>query len=353
MKMKKNVTLKDIAQELGVSVATVDRAIHNRGEINTETKQKILSKANELGYKPNKIARTLVMKKTNKIGVILPLDPKFFWSEVERGIKYVDENIRDFGVKVSYYRICDSVVTQKYTIEKLMKEDINALIIKPLYDDSIAEKLNECIKKGIDIVMINDDIKEVDSFFYVGPNDDEAGRTAGQLMSMFLKEKGKIGVVRNTSNESYSLTQRFLAFCGQLREMWGDIQIIDKSEYLAQKIGGYDAYLATKYYIENIPDLAGIYNDSGSIYEVGLALKDEKPGKKIVVVGHEVSPEVNELLTDGYIDAVISQDPFFQGYYAMKNLSDFLIEGKEPESKQYLSHTDIILKSNFRIRSNI
>ena len=351
--MKKTTTLKSIAEQVGVSIATVDRAIHNRGEINTETKQKILSKANELGYKPNRIARTLVMKKTNKIGVILPLEPKFFWSEVENGIKYVGESISDFGIKMSYYRISDNVVTQKYTIEKLIEEDISALIIKPLYDKSIIEILNECVKKGIKVVMINDNINEVNSLFYVGPNDDEAGKTAGHLMSMFLKGKGKIVVIRNTVNPSYSLEKRYEAFYQQVKGMSSELEIIDESNHITETIGGYDAYLAAKHYIENISDIAGIYNDSGSIYEVGLAIKDEKPSEKIVIVGHEVSPEVNELLIQGYIDAVISQDPFSQGYNAIKNLSDFLIEGKEVESKQLLTHTDVILKTNIRIRNSI
>ncbi|HOJ12301.1 MAG TPA: LacI family DNA-binding transcriptional regulator [Clostridiales bacterium] len=351
--MKKNITLKDIAQKVGVSIATVDRAIHNRGEINTETKQKIIKTANELGYKPNKIARTLVMKKEIKIGVILPLHPKFFWSEIERGIKYVDENIRDFGVKVSYYRIFDNIDTQRYTIEKLISEGINALIIKPFYHETIIEKLNECIKKGIQVVMINDDIKEINSLFYVGSNDEEAGRTAGQMMSMLLKGKGKIAAVRDSENLSYSLKLRYSAFCKQIGEMSDKLEIIDNMKYLIEITGGYDAYLATKYYIENIPDIAGIYNDSGSIYQVGLAVKNENTEKKIIVIGHEVSPEVNELVVEGYVDAVISQDPFFQGYYSMKNLGDFLIEGKEPEFKQYLSHTDIILKSNIRTRNSM
>lgn len=254
---------------------------------------------------------------------------------------------------MSYYRISDNVATQKYTIEKLMEEDISALIIKPLYDESIAEILNECIKSGIKVVMVNDNINAVNSLFYVGPNDDEAGKTAGQLVGMFLKGKGKIAVIRNTVNPSYSLEKRYEAFCRQVKETSSELVIIDESKQIEEAIGGYDAYLAAKHYIKNVPDIAGIYNDSGSIYEVGLAVKDEKPSQKIVVVGHEVSPEVNELLVQGYIDAVISQDPFFQGYYAIKNLSDFLIERKELEYKQFLTHTDIILKTNIRIRGSM
>ena len=51
--MEKKVTLKQIAELAEVSIGTVDRALNNRGRINTETKDKILKIADELHYKPN------------------------------------------------------------------------------------------------------------------------------------------------------------------------------------------------------------------------------------------------------------------------------------------------------------
>lgn len=66
------VTTKDIARECGVSVSTVQRALHNNGRINEETKKKILDKAVELNYQPDLIARTLVSGKSMSIGMIVP-----------------------------------------------------------------------------------------------------------------------------------------------------------------------------------------------------------------------------------------------------------------------------------------
>src|SRR5690606_17222547 len=65
------VTIKDIANVCGVSAGTVDRALNNRTGISEKTKNKILKVAEELNYRPDYTARSLVMGKTKTIGVVL------------------------------------------------------------------------------------------------------------------------------------------------------------------------------------------------------------------------------------------------------------------------------------------
>ncbi len=66
-----SVTTKDIARICGISRGTVDRALNNKGRINTETKERILRVAEELGYKPDLLARSLSTGHTMTIGVIV------------------------------------------------------------------------------------------------------------------------------------------------------------------------------------------------------------------------------------------------------------------------------------------
>ena len=73
------VTTKEIASICGVSIGTVDRALHNRSGIKAETKEKILKVAKELGYRPHRLARSLKQGKTMTIGVVIfDLDNQFF-----------------------------------------------------------------------------------------------------------------------------------------------------------------------------------------------------------------------------------------------------------------------------------
>ena len=68
----KHVTIKDIAKELNISVATISRALNNKYDIRKDTKELILKKAKEMGYTPNSIAKRLIQKRSYTISVIIP-----------------------------------------------------------------------------------------------------------------------------------------------------------------------------------------------------------------------------------------------------------------------------------------
>ncbi len=84
------VTLQDIADRVNVSVATVSRALAGYGDVADETRQRVLHVADELGYRPNVIARRLQQQRTETIGFVIPTHgPRFsdpFFSELLAGI---------------------------------------------------------------------------------------------------------------------------------------------------------------------------------------------------------------------------------------------------------------------------
>jgi len=87
--MKRQVTIKDIAQKLGISVSTVSRALKNHPDISLKTREVVQELAKLLGYKPNLIALNLKHSRTNTIGVIIPQVEHYFFSTVLNGIEEV------------------------------------------------------------------------------------------------------------------------------------------------------------------------------------------------------------------------------------------------------------------------
>ncbi len=87
--MKNNVTIKDIAKESGVSTATVSRVLSNRGYASDEIKENVLAVAKRLNYRPNGIAKSLKMHKTNTIGVIIPDISNPYFMKIAKGIEDV------------------------------------------------------------------------------------------------------------------------------------------------------------------------------------------------------------------------------------------------------------------------
>ena len=80
------ITIRDVAREAGVSVATVSRVFNDSGPVGEETRQRILDVATRLRYTPDSAARSLITRRTNTLGVLLPDLYGEFFSEVIRGI---------------------------------------------------------------------------------------------------------------------------------------------------------------------------------------------------------------------------------------------------------------------------
>src|SRR5690625_401822 len=81
-----NVTIYDVAREANVSMATVSRVVNRNPNVKPATRKKVLKVIEELGYRPNAVARGLASKKTTTVGVIIPDISNVFFSELARGI---------------------------------------------------------------------------------------------------------------------------------------------------------------------------------------------------------------------------------------------------------------------------
>lgn len=90
-------SIKDVAKEAGVSIATVSRVLNDVDVVNEETKKKVLAAIKKLGYRPNIVARSLKTQKTSTIGIIIPDISNQFYPEIVRGAEDV-ANIYDYNI---------------------------------------------------------------------------------------------------------------------------------------------------------------------------------------------------------------------------------------------------------------
>lgn len=81
-----NVTIYDVAREANVSMATVSRVVNGNPNVKPATRKKVLKTIEELGYRPNAVARGLASKRTTTVGVIIPDISNMFLAELARGI---------------------------------------------------------------------------------------------------------------------------------------------------------------------------------------------------------------------------------------------------------------------------
>jgi len=102
---KPRVTVRDVARDLGMSVATVSRAFHAEGTIALETRRQVLKRAGELGYRPNPFARSLITKRTHIAGIVAADITNPFYPEVltrlTESLQAIDMNVMLFTANPS------------------------------------------------------------------------------------------------------------------------------------------------------------------------------------------------------------------------------------------------------------
>src|SRR5438132_1608380 len=82
-------TMKRVALELGVSITTVSKVLNNQPDIGPATRARVLKKVEELGYRPNAVARSLTLRRTNTLGVVIPDLMHSFFVEIVAGLESV------------------------------------------------------------------------------------------------------------------------------------------------------------------------------------------------------------------------------------------------------------------------
>ncbi|MBY0435991.1 MAG: LacI family transcriptional regulator [Cyclobacteriaceae bacterium] len=144
------VTIKDIARELGISPSTVSRALKDHPDISVETKKAVNELAEKLNYQPNIVALSLRQKKTNTIGVIIPELVHFFFSTVISGVEDVAYQA---GYSVILAQSNESYEREKTDIKALFNSRVDGMLISLSRETKNFDHVESIISKGVPIVF--------------------------------------------------------------------------------------------------------------------------------------------------------------------------------------------------------
>ena len=122
------VTIKDIAEHTGVSYATVSRTLNHLNGVSPETREKVLSAAEEMGYRPNIHARSLKTNKTNTIALLVPDISNPFFADIA---KAVDEVAFSKGYTTLLCSSNWNTEIESKQLEQLYNQRVDGIIYKP------------------------------------------------------------------------------------------------------------------------------------------------------------------------------------------------------------------------------
>lgn len=336
------VTTDDIAKVLKISRGTVSRALNDNKSINEVTKQKVLITAKKMGYKPNEAARSLVMKKNYRIGIIVFSEPQYFWKQVKQGITRAEKELFHYRVTIEYIETdIRKPESQIEAIQELLAKGVDAIAISPNDPEKMVRIIDEVIKKGIPVITISSDVPNSNRTSFVGIDETKAGGLAAELLGKMLGGKGKIALITFASS-ILSIQQRITGF-NRTMSKYPSIETLGPYELSRT---GEDVYDFTKKILDQQPDLNGIYVSYGKLELVAKAVKNSGRAETIKIVGYDMSEEIASLIKEDVIDAVICQEPFNQGYYSVKILYNYIALKRKPLLKIVNTKLEAVFREN-------
>src|SRR5215470_8026243 len=167
--------MKRIAGELGVSITTVSKVLNNQPDISDATRTRVLAKVEELGYQRNAVARSLSLRRTHTLGIVIPDLMHSFFVEVIAGIEPV-ASVRGYGLL-----LCSSgedARKERGELEMLRGRQVDGVVLASANASGNTDVLRQLARHGTSLVMIDRDDHPGVKCHRVLTDDEQVGKVA-------------------------------------------------------------------------------------------------------------------------------------------------------------------------------
>ncbi|MEJ7606925.1 MAG: LacI family DNA-binding transcriptional regulator [Bryobacteraceae bacterium] len=204
------ITIADIGRELGISAMTVSRALNGHRAVSPETRQRVLSYAERSKYRPNRLARSLVTRKSHIVGIIIPDISHTFFSEVTRAVQ---DALELQGYDLMLCHTHGSIEREAAAIEMLLCSKVDGLIVASSRPETAPGIFADLQRESTPFVLLDRFFANLDCA-HAGTDDVLVGRLAAQhLIDLGHRAIGYIG-----GPQISVARQRFEGFCAVMAE---------------------------------------------------------------------------------------------------------------------------------------
>ncbi len=339
--MMKKYTIKDIAQLAGVSKGTIDRVIHNRGNVAKDVEDKVKQLLSDINYQPNLIARNLKNNKVFKIGALLP-DPEKdpYWDVCMDGINTALSEFNAFDVRINTF-LFDPTSTADFlkNNEAMLQTSPDVILMVPLFYKEAKRVLEHYQSLNIQVCTFNNQIT-TSSATFIGQDLYQSGRVAAKLLHS-INAGGDMAIIH--IDEQYKNAVHMQEKEKGFKSYFEDVGNYE-GQILKCKLKHGEAEDKLSVFLSKHPHLKGIFVTNSKAFHVARVLQTETKSQ-IKLVGYDLLFENINHLKNGVIDFLIHQNPRQQAYLGMKFLIEHLVFEKQiPE--QFLLPIDIINSEN-------
>lgn len=332
---KRGARFQEIAQEAGVSVATVDRVLNERDSVSPVSREKVLAAARRLGinrFLPESGHRLV------RIDVLLPANDTPFFRQLRHALEL---QIQMLDRRIVVHRTVLDQSDEALIAQRILRNapPRNGLIVTAPDTPRIRAALDQAMERGETVVTMATDVACSRPHAYVGIDHLQAGRTAGLLLRRLCQAGGDVLVIRGRSD--YSSHQARQAGC--IEALAGsDLQTRSSLDTWDEADRCYFAVVeALREQQARGRPLVGIYNTGGGSEGIAAALHRAGLAGKVAFISHEANTEHQRLLQAGVMDFVIDQDAPAHALAALRHVLQGQgllqpgIAATEPQSRLY------------------
>ena len=339
----KRTGIKEIARRADVSIGTVDRVIHNRGQVSKKTMKKILDVINKTNYKPNFVARVLASKKKPRLVCLIPFHTpgNMYWEAPLEGIIKAEKEIADYGVTISY-SLFDQYRPDSF--EKKTGDVLNnhpdGVLLAPVFSKQASDFVKKLDNLKIPYVFIDSKLKEANNLSFFGQNSFRSGMLAAKLMVFSCSPKGTIVIVNiGTEHENMHHTRERekgfkTYFLNNTPGM--PLHVLNVS---SEKISNGNSQFEIPY-----NNISGIFSTSSA--HIVANYLNHKGKNKITLIGYDLTNDNITFLEKGIIDFLICQKPREQAFRGIYALFHHIVFEKQIRKNNFMP-LDIITGENF------
>lgn len=342
----KNYTIKDIARMAGVSAGTVDRVLHDRGDVSPLSREKVQKVLDAIDYHPNMFAIGLAAKKRYRIVCIIPAHKEQnYWQTVAQGIARAAQELQPFNVGVDYiyYNHADKDSYEE-ACRLLLNENTDAVLIAPNFREETLTLTAYLESKNLPYAFIDFNIEQTHALCYIGQDSRTSGYIAAKILMRHYKDKEEFVLFQNNQKDNPAEIQMqrrlegFMQYISEVHKGLAIHEVVLHKEDAASNREILDAFFAN----HAEAALGVVFNSR--VYEIADYLH-ERNRKLKALVGYDLLKKNVEFLKNGEVNYLIGQRPGLQGYCAVKALCNHVVFKKPVTSVKYMP-IDILVKEN-------
>lgn len=324
--MQKKATIVDIANALGISTATVHRALNGYPNVTAKTRDQVLETAKRMGYKPNRAARLLRSSRPLRISVNTLVGNTDFWNEVHAGIDAEKKSLSLENVELEYRSYPEVGAEELQQFEAALDADVDGIIAFPADPAGLEPLMRRAARENVPVVFVATDAPNTGRLAVVSIDTMASGSLAADIMAGALQPPTNVAVTVAAMNITEH-AEKYRAFATTMATFYPEIRVLDAIED-----HGSDgiAYEATRKLLGENPNLGGIYVTTENSVPVIRAARELDRLDDLTLVTTDLFPDLVPEIRSGAVKATIYQRPQTQGRLAFRLLYEFMDQGSCP-----------------------